>query len=425
MGRLEWSLTVATMFVSAAVTTEAYAQQSLEIFTEAALSYEPGLRAARHEEAAAEGRVREARGALLPDLTASAGYRRNQTESVVQRMNADGSSTTANILPYNQFDLSIELGVPILDLGAWSSLDAAEASAEGSVHEKRAVELDVRMRVVAEWYRLVGARAVIDAAEERLRVAERALVDVEARHAEGLSPQLDVSRAQAEVGLARESVAAARLEERLAERALVALTGVVPDDSRAVLDVDDRAPRGLADYRARIDALPTVTAARARARSLEGAESAARRRLVPVVRGFARERYTNASGFQPESLWSLGVVAEWRLDFSRIAAFTTSTETLSAADARYEAARVAAETAIVEAWNRVEAGRARVEASRATLDASERALADSNERYEAGRGTQLDQLLAQRDRFAARVALTLATAQLASARAILSALTGL
>ncbi|AKF09698.1 TolC family protein [Sandaracinus amylolyticus] len=407
------------------VTSRAAAQQPLSQFVDAASSYEPALRAARHDEAAARSRIDEARAALLPSITALLGYQRNEVEVRTQRTSPDGSVLTATILPYDQFDAAVQLDVPLVDVAAWSALDASEADADGAHEATRAAEDRARIAVVVAWHRLVGARSVVDASDERLRVAQRAREDVGRRHDAGVAPALDVARADVEVGLAREAHTNAVLEERLAAQALFAASGLEPDATRVALDVDLAAERPLDDYRAMLDEMPALRAAREATHGASRRREVAWQRMLPVLRAFARERYTNAAGFQPESLWSVGVAAQWTFDFARPAALSTADHELAAAEARADAVRVAADSAVVEAWNRVEAGRARVEAATIALEASARAVHDARERYQVARATQLDLLIAERERFDATVAHALAVAQLAGARATLHALVGL
>lgn len=415
-------ITVGLALALGAWNTRAHAQQSLESFVSAGEQYEPTLRALRHDEAAARSRVDEARATFLPRLTATAGYQRNETQVLVQRMAPDGTTQTSTILPYDQIDLSVLLDVPIVDVAAWTAFGASEIDVDGAVATVRADRMRVHVAVIEAWHRLVAARAIVDASEERLRVALEAETNVTRRHEVGVSPALDVARANVEVGLAREVIANARLEERLAARGLEAITGVTPDATRVTLDVPTDDAPALASYVAHLDELPALRAARERVRASARRRDASWQEMLPTLRGFARERFTNAAGFQPETLWSLGLQAVWSIDFGMPAALATRDHELSAAEARLEATRIAAETLLIEAWNRVDAGRARVEATEASLAASERAVTDAHERYENARATQLDVLLAERERFDARVARAVAVTQLAGARATLEAL---
>lgn len=400
----------------------ARAQQSLEVFLDAAERHEPNLRAAREDEGAARSRVDEARATLLPRLTASAGYTRNDSEVLVQRTGTDGSMQTATILAHDQLDASVLLDVPLLDVARWSSFGAAEIDADGAHAVTEAERVRVRVAVIEAWHRLVGARAVIDASEERLRVALEAQANVVQRRETGLAPELDVARAGVEVGLAREVIANAQLEERLATQALRVASGLAPDASRATIEASDEALSPLAGYLERVEEMPALQAARERTRSAQARREASWQELLPSLRGFARGRFTNAAGFQPESLWSAGVSLVWTIDLGGPAAISTRDHELAAAEARRDATRLAAESLLVEAWSRVDAGRARLTAAELALEASERAVSDAHLRYDAARATQLDVLVAERERFDARVSRALALTQLAGARATLAAL---
>src|SRR5690606_12405966 len=103
----------------------------------------------------------------------------------------------------------------------------------------------------------------------------------------------------------------------------------------------------------------------------------------------------------------------------------TATAALEGAEVRAERAVQQVETAIFEAWQRVEASRASAEAAIAALEASRRAAADARARYEAGAGTQLEQIQAERDLFQAEVAHIQAIANLRVARAVLRIRSGM
>lgn len=415
---------LALALTALAVPFAAQAQQPLEEFLAAAAQHEPNLLAARAEAGVVAARVDLARASLLPSLSVAAGYQRNSDEVKVQRPDADGVLQTSSVLPYNQFDASVLLDVPLVNALAWTEVDAVSADVEGAAARARAVQMQVRVQVIQAWHRLVGAREVVAAAEARLGVAEAARAYAQRRFDAGSAPELEVARADVELGLARDVLVRSGLEVRLASQALRALTGVQPDDREARIATDDTPTPPLEGHFEKLNDLPALQATSAATSAADLRRTAAGRAWWPSLNAYARDRYTNAAGFQPEVLWSVGLALAWRFDFQRPANDALRDAEWTAARARHEAARVAAENLIIEAWHRVEAGRAQVEATRGALDASERAAGDAQKRFDAARATQLDVLIAERERFDARVAQALARTRLAEARATLGVLVG-
>jgi len=119
------------------------------------------------------------------------------------------------------------------------------------------------------------------------------------------------------------------------------------------------------------------------------------------------------------------VTATWTLGFVQPAVIEGKNATAEAADVEVDRAVQQAETAIFESYNRMEAARAQLESARAAEAASARAMQDTESRYGAGTGTQLEVIEAQRDHFQDEVALIQAIATLRIARAALRLQSGM
>lgn len=399
--------------------TPVRAQQPLAVFLVAADATATDTREALEAARAAGSAVDEARGRLFPTITASAIYTRNEREVVVNL-----PAGTAVITPYDQLDGRFTLTVPILDVSLWESFFAAEATADAAAERATLARDTVRMTVVTTWYSLVAARVLVRAAEATLRAAEAARDGAMARVEVGVTAAAEGARGEAEVARARQSLAEARLLVTLAAQSLEVTTGIHPDETEVALGADLGAPPPLDELVLDLDELPAVRAARADARAAERSRDAAWAALFPVVSGSASERVTNASGFGPATQWAIALTATWTFDFVRPFAIETREATLAGARVREEEARALAEAGIVEAWHRVSSLLERVAAASAELDASRRAAEDARARFEAGAGSQLEAILAERDRFSAEVGLIQATGDLAVARAALSIRSG-
>ncbi len=403
----------------------ASAQQPLSRFLRAAAERSFDTRAARASLAESGSRADQARAALLPSLTASASYTRNQQPIVAQFPDASGALQSATITAEDQIDARVQLDVPIVDVAAWSRFFGAEQRAEASSARLAAAASDVGASVVSAYYRLVAARALVESAEQTIATAEEDLAVVRSRHAAGLASEVDLHRARADVARAQQTRAEAELDAALAARQLEVLTGIAPNDGRAPLDDRLRPEAPLDRWLALTADTPMVRATERDARAAESDREAAWQAMLPVLSGAASERYTNAAGFGPSTLWALGVTLRWQLDFAAPAALDTSARALDRALVEAERAREDARTAIYEEWHRVRSLLERARAARVVEEASDAAARAARARYAAGTGTQLEVSQSERDLASAHFDRVRADADLRVARLTLRLRAGL
>ncbi len=390
----------------------AQAQQPLEEFLLASDDNAIDVHAARAALDTARSQADEARARFLPSGAATGTYQRNEYQ--VQLMISP--DRTATIQLYDQFSAQFQLTVPIIDISGWTGFFSAEQAADAAEERYDGALDDVHATVVAVWYQLVGLRAVRDASQQRLD-AEIANRDaVQARFDAQVAPQLELSRAEAEVQRVTQVLQEAQLQVVLAERNLENLTGLRPSAATVTLDDDLHAEAAIDEFLGHADESPLMRAAGHSVRAAELGVDAAWESLLPTIGGTVREQITNASGFSPSSQWAVLLTATWSLDFLRPAQIGTRGAQLATARAQAELAEQQAETRIFEQWHRVESLRAGALAAAAARDALTRAAEDAQVRFDAGAATQLDVIQANRDRFQAEVGLIQAIANLRVAR---------
>jgi outer membrane protein TolC len=408
---------LASLLCSAAIAGEASAQQPLPEFLRASHDGALDVREARAALRQAQSQVDEARARLLPGFNAQAAYQRNEFEAAFASPATGGQVV---IQPYDSLTASFTLSVPLIDVPAWAGFFQSEALADASEAQLESADQIVQATVVQIWHQLVAMRALVSAAHRNLELAERNRVAAAARVEVGVAPQLELSRADAEIARARQSLAEAELQGVLAARNLENLTGLAPSDAVIELADDLAEEEPLAHFVRDTDDLPGVRAAREAARAARIARDTAWTALLPVIGASARETGSNVGGFTGQN-WSyaLAITASWQIDFLRPAALGTRSATAELAAVRAERAAQQTDTAIFEAWHRIESARARAEAANAALDASRRAADDARARFESGTGTQLEQIQAERDLFQSEVARIQAIADLRVARMVL------
>ena len=412
-------LAVTLAVASAALAGEAGAQ-SLESIMVAAREHDASLGVARAEVAVRAAEVSLARSALLPSLSLATGYTRNQVESVVS---IDGGAPIV-IVPYDQLDASATLALPLFDLPARRAIRSAEAARAATAIALEVAHAETDLAVVRAYHGWVGGAALVASSEVAERSARENLAVVERRAAADLASNLDVNRARAAVAEAEQIRAVAELAVATARRELESLSGLrLGADPPALTDEPpDVGP--LEDWLVGLEGTPAVRAARAGLSEARARRAAVDAAMWPRIDAIAVERWSNAAGFGEQSSGSVGVTASWRFDASLVHRGRVARATERATLARERQARQAARDRAVDAWNTVVARRATVAATRARLGAAREGAAAATTRFGAGTATQLEVVEAQRDAFAADVALIQARAELALAGAVLRIVAG-
>lgn len=391
------------------------AQQPLEVFLAAGREHALDLREAELNREIARSQVDEARARWLPSFTASGGYTRNEVDVVVTIPTGATTSTQATITPLDQADLTLQLNVPVIDVGAWLNFAAAEASAEAGERRAEASLAETDLAIATAYHQLIATRALLEAAVRGRGAAEASLERARARVSASLASDLEVARAEAEVARVDQQIADAQLQATLAERNLEVLTGLAVGDERAPALEDDLVPPPETST-GDVEALAEVRAADADVRAARLSRDASWAALAPTVSAFARERITNAAGFGPSALWALGVQATFTLDFLRPAQIGTRERQEDLAALRRERALETARTRVIEARARLVGSIARVRAARAQEASARRARDVAVSRFESQLAAQLDVLTAERELVSAEGTRIQAEGDLAVAR---------
>jgi outer membrane protein TolC len=395
--------------------SSAWALQPLTDFLDKASSH-PDNREALATVAQREAEASTAFGRLLPAFSAQGKYTRNQYEVALSM-----GEQSMTVQPYNQWDATLQLDVPLVDLAGHSRYRAQQALTDAARAAQDASALEVQKQVVRNYYQVLGATSLVESSLRSLEVAKSNAKLVADRTDAGVASELDLQRANARIERANQDVSDAQLVLVLARRNLATLTGLVP---LPVLDapsdeLHEEAP--LATWLDRHGTQsPAVRQAKSQVQAAEANATAARLGYLPTLSANAQERLTNATGFSGRaSSYSLAAVLSWKLDFTLNPTISAQVAAADAAQARQDRARLTTMDQIHESWQRVKTGIVKCRAARAEATSARKASTLAADRYAAGVGTQLDVIQAERDAFSADVASIQADAELASARALL------
>lgn len=426
--RLRMLGAVGALVVAASLGTgNAHALQPLSEFRAGARTQNLDVRESAQVTVQRDAEATQASYKLLPSLIATAGYTRNQYESVVTTPIGNGETHTATITPKNQLDALVTASIPIIDIAAWRRAGAAEAVADAQVARAAATQLDVESNVTRAYYQVVADEALLAAARRTVTASEESLGVVRQRQEAGMASELDLRRASAEVDQRKQSLAEADYQLAVARRSLTTLSGIAPkpDTTGGAAPADDlHEESSLASWESATNELPQVHAARLDVRAAEKNAGVTAAALLPTIAANGSERLTNAAGFGQSPSWSAGVLLTWRLDPSTVPAMRAQDAAAAAARVREEKQTTVVRDQIHDAWQRVRAQIAKSRAARAQLDASRVAERLAGERYRAGTATLLDVIIAERDAFSAEIAQIQADSDLAYARASLRTAAG-
>lgn len=365
-----------------------------------------------------------ATGALWPSLSATAGYTHNQYEVVVSIPRGTDAPLDATITPSDQLDATVQLTVPLLDLGSRRQIRAAEANVTASRAAQRATAVDVDRAVVRAYYQWLGGQALVQAARASEAAADSTLALTERRASAGLAVELDTARARAQRAHAQKAIADARLVVAGAVRQLSTLTGIRPDGDGPPLPEDVRPEAAVESFLSVTAQLPELATARAEREAALARAAVERAAYLPVVSAFARERLSNAAGFGDAFNWAAGVQLSWTLD-RRIPARVAQTRAASAVSAvRLARVEQDARDRVIDAWDQVEALRAGAIAATAQVEAARLATTIAQNRNAEGTATLQQVIDAQADQLEGEVSLVRARADLAAARALLRIASG-
>jgi outer membrane protein TolC len=357
-------------------------------------------------------------GGLLPSLTANGGWTHNQYDAVV----SFGGPDSIVIIPRDQFDATLKAEVPLIDASRWLKTSAAAAASDAAEKREAATREQVKRQVVTAFYGYLGSRAVLESAQ-RSRVLASAQAEVtEARTAAGVTNELELMRARAEVERNQQLVADAEALVANGARNLETVSGLAPGEVPLLpLDELQSAPPLETLLGRGVETRPAVQAAEQEVTQARRNSTAATLALVPTVNAQFTQRFTNATGFQGQAaLYNAGITFNWRLDAPAVAGLRSVNSGEESTLISAQRARRQAADQLHSDWQNTRAAVKKLAAARAQVKAARRASSLAHERNLAGVASQLDVIQAERDLFAAELSDIQASAELASARALLA-----
>lgn len=416
---LRRSLRTILMTAACAAAGPALAAQNLLDTYDQALRNDTDLLTARAEAGAAGARYRQARGQLLPQLSASARYSTVTQDQTFESPDGGGGfgadqgagffSTDDGETSSDQQSYSLDLTQPLFNWRAWQEKDAAAARSEEARLSLSAAEQNLIVRVAQAYFDVLAARDALVSAREQQRSITRQLDRAEAAYEAGLDPITDQQEARSSLDSAEVDAIGAENDLASARDALIALTGRAPS-ALSGIDVHEAVPATANDagdndrddwLTLALNNAPQVASARAAWRGARQAVSAERGGHFPtldLVGSIGREEQLfpfGGEGGQANLInetQSIGLQLQMPL-------FSGGATTAAVAEAEYNAEQARLDVIearrqlvidINNAWRDVSATQRRLAALDRAIASGETALEAARAGYRLGTRTILD-----------------------------------
>ena len=178
--------------------------QSLDEVVVTVVRSHPVVESVRAQSRAAEQRIAEEEGALLPRVDLSGAAGEEFTNNRLTRLRAKDHDTLG--LP--RYDSSLTIRQLLLDGGAIESrIESARASSEAALHRLNDVGQRVALLAVEVYVEVLRARASLARAEANIAAHYDILAGIERRARTGVGRGTDVDQARSRVALAEATLA--------------------------------------------------------------------------------------------------------------------------------------------------------------------------------------------------------------------------
>lgn len=377
---------------------------SLAELTALALHNNPDTTIAWSAVAQSEAAERVARAGWWPTLTAS--YSGQRSRSVAS--SGDESPIQTRYGP------SVSLSYLLFDFGQRGGrIDQASAERLASQYNLNQTLQDLALTVEANYYTVIGSRALVGANQQALDEAQANLDAARTRHSAGLATIADVYQAESAAAAAQLTLQQTQGQLRIAEGALAAAAGYRPDTVLQIADWNPQAdsidmPAQTLDQlmaRAR-DARPELLAAQAGEQAASSAVRAARGSALPslsVSASAGRTRIVDRGTGDPFSVGATLSVPLFQ-GFALKSAIRGARAALEGAHASTLSLRLQVEQQIWAAYQNLQTAHGNVDASRVQLEAAQRAADAIRARYKNGLSSILEVLSTEAALAQARVA---------------------
>lgn len=375
---------------------------TLSAAVERALQHNLGVLMLEQEVESARGSRRRSLGALLPSVTAQSGQSSETTNLAAFGFNpALFPGVPAVVGPFGVFDARVYISQPILDLSALNDVRRSAHALDATRLEARNARDLVVLLVTDAYLQAMTAANRIEAVRTQAATAEQLLTLATGLHNAGVTPRIDVVRAQVQLRAQRQRLIAVENDFAKRKLQLGRAIGIPSSQTLQLSDTDVTVPRPaltLEEAIARASASRTdYQAALARVRAAESDHRAAQADALPTLHVNADYGVLGPSPPDARRTYSVsGTIQIPVFDGGRRKGRLTETAA-ALHERRAEAAdlsdRIASEVRI--AFLDVDAAEQQLAVARERVDLASQELALAQTRFSAGVTSNLEVIQAQ------------------------------
>lgn len=373
----------------------------LERYEEQAMGNNQGLRAATARLAEARAFARVTASGLYPELDAGVSAQRVRLSA---NRPTNGARIAAVPLSQNTFSIPFTLNYEVDLFGrVRRSLEAANASLQGSAADLENVRLLVSSELAADYFQLRELDAEIVVVEKAIDFQKQGLDLVERRHQGGTVSGLDVAQQRTVLDSSYTQLALLEQQRAQFQHALAVLQGVPAPDFKAPVRALDAQPPAIPISLPSelLQRRPDIATAERRVAAANAQIGVARSAFYPSIflgagTGWQSSDITKLLN-GPSAIWSIGLSA-----FEPVIAGGRNRARLENAKAIYEEDVANYRETTLVAFQQVEDAIAGLKTLASASDSQQRAVADANTsltlanaRYTGGVVTYLDVITAE------------------------------
>ena len=286
-----------------------------------ALRDTPEYQVAQKEVEVAEAKVKEARAALLPQLTLDTGYTFNGDLPTIV---LEGGLPFGPLSDAEAEPVEIEMGSThtfqgraqaTYPLFTWGQTTNRYRQAILGIHAAKralnAVQLDIELKVRQAFHGLLLAEAFVDVAEQSLAQVERRHTLAEQQRAAGVTTRLEVIRANVQVVNARSQLIQAQNQRKLALEQFKLTLGFSLDDSVSIegqLLVEPKAVNVVQAIKTALNHRPELRQIGLQEKIGEAGVKVAKAGNKPKVSTFGNYIFNDSDSQAFDTSWSVGVM---------------------------------------------------------------------------------------------------------------------
>lgn len=362
----------------------------------------PALQRQLLEQVRREAEAQEARGALLPNVSAQASEIRHSFnfESFTGEPAAPGAAVVG---PFSIRSFAAHAQVPLLDLGLWRRWQGSKALAEGGKAESDRMREEISALVVGQYLAALRSEAQVRAVQARIELA-KALEDLAAHQEQsGVGTGLDTLRAKVRTRSEEQALVRAHSARQEALSGLVRLLDLPADSELRIRELPVPLPETKAnlgdDFKAAQSARADFRVLEAQGRAADERVAGARALHLPTIQAFGTLEKMGLVKTSLERIYEVGVQVKVPLFMGgRIQAQVSQAR---AARSQVDASRRELEARVGfelrTAQERLEAARSEVALSEDGLNLAKAELEQARHRFEAGVSTNIELVNAQEE----------------------------